>query len=90
MSGYKRLFDSPSGGGGSSGGGPSFEPGTFGAYWWRATKILFWVGVVLGLLHYGHQGLGSIVAVVALSAILAPLKAVFWAAIFWFFGKLLG
>lgn len=67
-----------------------FAAGSFGAYWWAATKILFWVGVVLGLLHYGHQGLGGILAVLAMSAVLAPIKALFWASIFWVFGKLFG
>lgn len=93
MSGYKSLFDSPQGSRPSSVGGSSglsFEPGSFGAYWWAATKILFWVGVVLGLLHYGHQGLGGILAVLAMSAVLAPIKALFWASIFWVFGKLFG
>lgn len=94
MGGYKRLFDSPSGGSSPSGGGtpsgPFFEPGTYGAYWWTATKVIFWVGVVIGILQYGHQGIGSIFAVVIVSAALAPLKALFWAFLFWVFAKLFG
>ena len=55
MSDYKYLF---SGKGSSSGGGSllDFEPGTYGNYSWGATKVLFWVGLDLGLLQYGHQG----------------------------------
>ena len=87
MSDYKDLF---SGKGSSSGGGSflDFEPGTYGCHWWRATKILFWVGLVLGLLQYGHQGLGAILAIVVISAIVAPIKGIFWGAIFWFFARL--
>jgi hypothetical protein len=87
MSDYKDLF---SGKGSSSGGGSflDFEPGTYGSYWWRATKILFWIGIGFGVLRYGHQGIPAILAIVAMSAVMAPLKAILWGAIFWFFARL--
>lgn len=86
MSDYKDLFSNkPAGGGGSF---FKFEPGSFGSYWWRATQVLFWIGTVIGLLHYGHQGLESILGVIVISAILSPMKALFWGAIFWGFSRL--
>jgi hypothetical protein len=88
MSDYKDLFSNKSPKSGGSGSFFQFEPGSFGSYWWRATQVLFWVGTVLGLLHYGHQGLEGILGVVFFSAIIAPMKGVFWGGIFWVFSRL--
>lgn len=87
MSDYKNLFSKKS----DNSGGSSmfqFEAGSFGSYWWRATQVLFWIGTVIGILHYGHHGLGNILAVVLFSAVMAPFKALFWGAIFWGFSRL--
>jgi len=65
-----------------------FAPGSYGAYWWNATRILYVIGAVLGLLQYGHRGLEGILAALIVPAILAPLKALVWAAIFWVLSRL--
>lgn len=88
MSDYKDLFSGKPPGPGATGSFFQFEPGSFGSYWWRATQVLFWIGAVIGILQYGHQGLGNILAVVLFSAVMAPIKALFWGLIFWGFSRL--
>jgi len=86
MSDYKDLF---SGRSGSSGGSFfSFEPGSFGSYWWKATKILYVIGVVVALLLYGHAGFEGFLAALVIPAVTAPFKALFWGAIFWGLARL--
>ena len=86
MSDYKDLFS----GKGASGDGSwfSFDPGSFGSYWWTTTKVLYVIGVVFTLLLYGHTGFGAFLAALVIPAIMAPLKALFWGGIFWGFSRL--
>lgn len=86
MSDYKDLFSNSNRG--SGGGWFDFEPGSLGSYWWRATKILYVIGVIFALLAYGHTGFDAFLAAFIIPAIIAPFKALFWGGIFWFFSRL--
>jgi len=52
--------------------------------WWKTTLVIFVVGVLLGYLSNGPQGMGMAIGA---GLIGAPLKGAFWAWIIWVFRR---
>lgn len=68
----------------SSGGAPPRNGVSYLDIWWKATLVIYILGVLLGYLSQGPQGMAFSMGA---GIVVAPIKGAFWAWIIWLFRR---